>query len=285
MFNRSILLTALITCLVLLSLYLYIQKKNPFINCPLPKIADNKEFNSQYLEDYILSIIFKDIKNGYYIDVGANNPNKDSVTKYFYEKGWRGINIEPIEEHYKAFLKYRPEDINLNIGISNKDGSLKFSHIHHKDPKEGDGLSTFDQEVYDKALKDGYFAKSFSVPVKPLNDVLKEHSINNIHFINIDVEGMEKEVISSIDLKKYRPWLFIIEATEPRTFIRSDHRWKDLLESNDYIWIMFDGINSYFIAREHYQQLYKEAYQAYKCALNANKKFKIINNELQFINK
>ena len=71
---------------------------------------------SQFLEDYILFYIFYDVKNGFYIDVGANDPNHFSVTKAFYLRGWHGINIEPLPDKYRSLLLYRNRDINLNIG-------------------------------------------------------------------------------------------------------------------------------------------------------------------------
>ena len=58
---------------------------------------DLYEFKSfaEYYEDFILYVILLDIKNGFYIDIGAYDPTKISVTKYFYLRGWHGINIEP----------------------------------------------------------------------------------------------------------------------------------------------------------------------------------------------
>ena len=53
---------------------------------------------AQFLEDIQLYRALKEIKNGFYIDVGANHPLDHSVTKLFYEKGWSGINIEPSPE-------------------------------------------------------------------------------------------------------------------------------------------------------------------------------------------
>ena len=56
---------------------------------------------SQHFEDFILFFLFYNIQKGFYIDVGAFDPNFISVTKAFYERGWYGINIEPIPEKYE----------------------------------------------------------------------------------------------------------------------------------------------------------------------------------------
>ena len=101
---------------------------------PLVSYAQNRE-------DIILSAFFPDLNDGFYVDVGANHPISDSVTKLFYDKGWRGINIEPIKSLHKKLEKDRPEDINLAVGVSSKNGTAKFSEF------DIDGLSTFSDEM------------------------------------------------------------------------------------------------------------------------------------------
>ena len=65
---------------------------------------------SQNFEDVMLWRALKHIKNGFYIDVGANHPEEDSVTKSFYENGWSGINIEPEKEFYELLEEGRESD-------------------------------------------------------------------------------------------------------------------------------------------------------------------------------
>ncbi|MGB6976482.1 MAG: FkbM family methyltransferase, partial [Gammaproteobacteria bacterium] len=80
-------------------------------------------------EDVLIRRLFPDKKDGFYIDVGAYHPTIDSVTKYFYEKGWRGINIEPIESIYHLLEQERPRDINLNVAVSDTAGVATFHEI------------------------------------------------------------------------------------------------------------------------------------------------------------
>ena len=94
--------------------------------CPVPRQGGNPNFYAQFYEDYILSIALSNIKKGYYVDVGANSPDFDSITKHFYLKGWSGINIEPIKKWYDAYLIDRPNDININKGVSNFEGEIDF---------------------------------------------------------------------------------------------------------------------------------------------------------------
>ena len=50
---------------------------------------------AQNLEDVVLHRALMGVTHGFYVDVGANSPDEQSVTRAFYERGWHGINIEP----------------------------------------------------------------------------------------------------------------------------------------------------------------------------------------------
>ena len=93
---------------------------------PIPRQGGNNNFYAQFYEDYILSIVFSDIEKGFYVDVGANSPDFDSITKHFYLKGWNGINIEPIKKVFDKLVINRPDNINLNCAVCNNDGETDF---------------------------------------------------------------------------------------------------------------------------------------------------------------
>ena len=80
---------------------------------------------SQNFEDVILNRIFRHKKDGFYVDVGACHPTYDSVTKHFYDRGWTGINIEPVPEMAQLFREDRPKDINLAVAIGNTSGEIE----------------------------------------------------------------------------------------------------------------------------------------------------------------
>ena len=79
---------------------------------------------AQNLEDVLLARAFAGVDTGFYIDVGAFDPDIDSVTRHFYDAGWRGINIEPVAATACAVCAERPRDINLNVALGRTDGTL-----------------------------------------------------------------------------------------------------------------------------------------------------------------
>ena len=94
---------------------------------------------AQNYEDVMLNRVFKDIDNGFYIDVGAWSPVLDSVTNAFYQKGWNGINIEPNIKFVSEFSQARQRDINLCICIGEQEKSTEMyflrgngSNVHLK---------------------------------------------------------------------------------------------------------------------------------------------------------
>ena len=96
---------------------------NPACDCPRSRFESGAYF-SQLYEDYVLAYVFQDRKMGFYVDVGANDPNHDNVTKIFYERGWRGVNIEPNVGFFRELDAQRPGDRNVNAVISDAAGEV-----------------------------------------------------------------------------------------------------------------------------------------------------------------
>ncbi len=157
---------------------------------------------SQFGEDLLINdIINKD--KGFYIDVGAFHPIQSSNTYFFYKKGWNGINIEPRVGSKELFDKYRPKDINLECGISDVQGKLKYKSF-------SEGRYNRMEEADDNL---GNSDNSYNINVKTLESILNEvlTSQTQIDFISIDVEGMELKVLKSLDINKYKPELIVVE--------------------------------------------------------------------------
>jgi FkbM family methyltransferase len=201
---------------------------------------------AQNFEDVILHRVFRDRKDGFYIDVGAMDPLVESVTKFFYDEGWSGINIEPNEWFYSKLLQERPRDINLNLALGEKEENREiylFEHI---------GNSTFDDLSRDRYVEKGFETKPKQVKVTTLATVCQDYVRRPIDFLKIDCEGWEKFVILGADWDRFRPILLIIEATEPGTATPSWSEWEPfLMEDGRYEMVYFDGLNRFYLRREY----------------------------------
>ncbi len=192
--------------------------------------------------------------SGTYIDVGANHPIENSVTALFYERGWHGITIEPNPEYIPLYAKLRPRDTHLNLGIASAGGTLTFYRI--TDPPGGDGtyasggLSTFDPAIAERRRREGLTVSESMVPVTTLNKVLEQRPLEKITILSIDVEGFEKQVFESIDLRKHRPLVIVVEACLPGTEVPSYEPWEGLLLQADYAPAMSDGLNRYYVPQD-----------------------------------
>jgi FkbM family methyltransferase len=171
----------------------------------------NKISFSQSGEDLIVKYIFDNIGiyKPTYMDIGAHHPYFISNTALFYKNGCRGINVEPDPALFKAFLKYRKEDKNLNIGIGNCNSELDFYII------SASTLSTFSKEEAEKYSQEGnYIIKSIEkIQVRTLPAVLNEFS-NGVfpQFLSIDAEGVDEIIIKEIDFDNNFPIVICIET-------------------------------------------------------------------------
>lgn len=164
---------------------------------------------SQEGEDLILSRYFPNQRNGYYIDIGAHHPKRLSNTYLFYKMGWRGINIDAMPGSMKAFNKFRKRDINLEIGVSEKEDELTYFIFNEP------ALNSFSKEHANIWSQKAPYEIKQQIKVKtlPLNTILKRHlpPKQKIDFLSIDVEGLDSIVIDSNNWELFRPEIVIIE--------------------------------------------------------------------------
>ena len=201
---------------------------------------------AQNYEDVMLRRALKEVDKGFYIDVGANDPVIESVTKAFYNAGWRGINIEPVSEWYEKLQHDRPEDINLQLAAGARKGHKNFFEV------VGTGLSTMDELIAMKhAQEHGYKLKRYKVPVVRLTEICGQYPHADIHFIKIDVEGAELLVLQGLDLKKIRPWIVLVESTLPNAQVENYAEWQHFFTERGYHFVYFDGLSRYYVADEH----------------------------------
>lgn len=208
---------------------------------------------AQNAEDVLLFRALGYLEKGRYIDIGANHPVEDSVTKAFYDRGWRGVNVEPVALWFQKLQEARPKDLTFQIAISDSDEVLTFFEV------EETGLSTLDADRAEECRQLGLNVVPKKVACWTLAHLFEETGLDDIHFLKIDVEGAEAQVIHSGDWSKHRPWIVLVESTRPNTN-QSDHEsWEPILLSAGYQFVWFDGVNRFYLAQEH-QEL-AEAFQ------------------------
>jgi FkbM family methyltransferase len=194
----------------------------------------------------MLARVFAGRDTGFYVDVGAADPVNLSVTKWFYDLGWSGLNIEPNKRLFDRLAADRPRDINLACGVGAIATEARFF-----EPDVGE-LSSFDPRVQNNAQNGGMPGSTRTVAVVPLTDLLKLHCPGRtIDFLKIDVEGWESEVLKGLDLRQYRPIVILIEATVPQTRTESHMEWEPRVLGADYCFVYFDGVNRFYLANEH----------------------------------
>lgn len=206
---------------------------------------------AQNREDVLLRRALGDQPPGFYIDVGACDPVKLSITKHFYDQGWRGINIDASPVAWRSLVSGRPRDLNLNVGVSNRRGEMTFYRAV-ADAHGGDasGLSTFVAEEVAIHRANGFVFEELLTPVTTLADLCAEHVQGPISFMSIDVEGHEREVLEGGDFRRFRPRIVLIESTRPKSEEATHHRWENLLFESDYLYATFDGLNRYYVRSE-----------------------------------
>jgi FkbM family methyltransferase len=166
-----------------------------------------------------------------------------SNTYLFYKKKWRGINIDALPGSMKLFNKFRPRDINLELGVGQKEEELNYYMFNEP------ALNSFSKELSEKRdrAQDLYFIKNIiKVEVKPLNKILDAHlTSSEIDFLNVDVEGLDLDVLKSNDWSKYRPKFVLVEILQSSLHdLKHDPIFK-IMKENNYI-VFSKQVNTVF---------------------------------------
>ncbi|KTC77084.1 FkbM family methyltransferase [Legionella brunensis] len=200
---------------------------------------------AQNFEDIMLWRALGHIEAGFYIDIGAQHPVRDSVSKAFYERGWRGVHIEPVPSYASLLRRDRPDEIVLETAITDASGSLPFYEIPET------GLSTGSADIAYSHQTKGFSLKETRVPCITLATVFEMVPHREIHWLKIDVEGFEYQVLNSWGEVNVLPWIIVVESTLPLTQTATNHEWEHLLFARGYQEIYFDGLNRFYLSKEH----------------------------------
>lgn len=230
--------------------------------------SENKPliFSAQFGEDRILYLaisllqkrnLLGDIN---YLDIGGNYPVADNNTFFLYAQGYHGVIVEPNPVLFSEYSKTRPRDRSLNIGIHYASGdvdSLPFYNF-----KEEPGLSSFDKTAAEHVLKHTPYVKSYEViqtKVKSINSVIDECFGGKAPtLISIDCEGLDFEILKSMDFKRFRPVFVCAETADPCVggLGRKTPEVNDFMKSRGYEVFADTYVNTIFIEEKIRDQMY-----------------------------
>jgi FkbM family methyltransferase len=197
---------------------------------------------AQNFEDVLLWRALHDVNDGRYLDIGAHDPFIDSVSLAFYQAGWRGVNVEPIPYYAARLREARPNDEVIEAAVDDKPGPIPFYELS--------GLSSGCKGVAEHHARAGHRSREILVPTVRLEHLLNL-SKGELHWLKIDVEGMEQRVLKSWGDCPKRPWILVVEATFPNTQQPTDHLWIEEVLGRGYSKAHFDGLSCYFVHQEH----------------------------------
>ena len=202
---------------------------------------------AQNFEDLMLYRALRHVDKGLYIDLGASDPDFQSVTRAFYERGWRGINVEPNPSFFSRLAERRNEDVNINVAVSDATGEAEFFFVG-----ENTWLSTLERDMAHRYEDQGMSVRTEGVRIVTLRDICEQHVGDKaIHFLKIDVEGHELGVLRGGDFTRWRPWIIVAEAHDEHDSWDAWKAWQELLERSDYRFIYQDGLNRYLHSRRN----------------------------------
>ena len=172
---------------------------------------------SQYGEDEVLAVLFKDKRKGFYVDVGAHHPERYSNTYLLHKRGWHGINIDPNPDTIRLFNKERPDDTNLEYGIG---AGGEMTYYQFSDP----AVNTFVAKEAEKWKQKSFltYLGERKVPIKTLSSIFDAHRRSgDIDLLTIDAEGMDLTVLESNSWEIYRPAVVLVEGENSTPFLES----------------------------------------------------------------
>ena len=194
-------------------------------------------------EDLQILELTKNIKNGFYVDAGCYHPTHLSNTFLLYKKNWNGINIDVSELSISLFNFMRSNDLNLNLAISNFEGEVT---IYHQ--KKMSQLTTINKKISTERMQGKI--KERKIKSQKLTTVLNNSKYKNrkIDFLNIDVEGVDLEVLKSLDFKVYKPRVICIEIIDKEI---EDSKIYNYLKNLDYkkVWSSSSNISHIFVEK------------------------------------
>jgi FkbM family methyltransferase len=197
-------------------------------------------------EDVILQRVFADRYQGCYLDVGAYAPVVDSNTFALYQKGWRGVAMEPLP-YERLWETVRPGDLFVRAAAGAQNGHVVLQVFDSNFQLSSGSAHTVTHLSRVNVMP----STSMAVQMLTLDTVIADHlPEREIHLLSIDVEGMELQALRGLNLRKHRPWVVVVEAVVPGSPVAAHQAWEPLLLQADYQMVYFDGVNRFYLGNE-----------------------------------
>jgi len=210
---------------------------------------------SQTGEDIIVKFLLGKIEypnKWTWLDIGAHHPALFSNTALFYSQGRRGINIEANPLLIREFYRKRKRDVNLNVAIADKSGTMDFYVM------DIPTLSTLSSEEAHRYEKIGHkITKVIPVETMTVTEIIDKFCDGTFpDFLSLDAEGYDLEILKTIDYEKSSPKIICVEnipyQTSPKNYFDSMqvNELSKFLISKNYSIIAFTIINAIFVRND-----------------------------------
>jgi FkbM family methyltransferase len=216
----------------------------------------SKRSYSQSGEDIIIDFIFDTLehKTRRYLDVGAHDPIALSNTYYFYKQGHYGVFVEPDPDLYKNFKRHRPEDKGLNVGVGS--GEDRKESFYLMEPSTLNTFSKHESEVYQQFYSWVKVRGVKKIKLIDINKIFLKYFRSGIDLLSVDTEGMDFEIIQSIDFESYRPVVVCVETAVyvNKNTLRKHTEIIDLLKKRGYFVYADTFVNTIFVDRKKWEE-------------------------------
>lgn len=179
---------------------------------------------------------------GTYLDIGASHPFLLSNTYLLYQKGWRGVTVEPIRGLWQMHRRWRPDDVAINAGVGTGT-SFPFYELYP------DVLSTSSPDIAASITREGHgiVIGEYEVPVVSGAQIMRDHfQDRELTLLSIDVEGAEHDVLRSFDFAAAKPRYVLFENRDFFGGTSSAALAAQLLDDLGYVFVREIGCNSLF---------------------------------------
>lgn len=214
--------------------------KQELANDPFSKISF-----SQFGEDLLLEVLFKNIEDGFYVDIGAHHPRRISNTYLLHQRGWSGINVDLDPKHISNFLIERPNDRSIVAAVSDRMENVKIRLFN-----EG-AVNTISDEAVALYKNHWQIVEEKDVMSTTLADIFREFlpTDSRVNFLNVDVEGVDLKVLKGNDWNTYRPDVVLVEVHGLELLRCSENMIVTYMTNMNYKFIAY-GHNAAFFVRE-----------------------------------